>query len=253
MSSPVETIADALVAFILSLMNDPDAADDFVAAPQASLASNGLQGVCMADVAAARPVVVDHPAVHSTPAPMPVPPPSPPGPPTPETEIIRMIQQFTSIDARSTVVDQSVNQNIWTEGGDVTQLFDQEAVVASGDHAVAAGDDATIVDSDVDVTIDDVSIGNEYYDESFNQTGVDEAPVEDATVVEAVTAVEESTAVEEAPPVAETTVVADASVPEPADLLEADMTATADVSYDSDAASAAAASEQPIEELIEEN
>ena len=42
----------------------------------------------------------------------------------------------------------------------MTQIFDQEAVVASGDEAIAAGDDATFVDSEVDVTVGDVSVGN---------------------------------------------------------------------------------------------
>ncbi len=55
----------------------------------------------------------------------------------------------------------------------MTQIFDQEAVVASGDEAVAAGDDATVVDSEVDVTIGDVAIGNTTNDGSFNNTGVD--------------------------------------------------------------------------------
>lgn len=249
MTSPVETIADALVSFILSLLNDPKAADDFASAPQAALASNGLQKVCMADVAAAKPVVVDHPNVTPTP----MPPPPPPGPPTPETEIIRMIQQFTSIDARSTIVDQSVNQNIWTNGGDVTQLFDQEAVIASGDDAVAAGDDATLTDSDIDVTIGDVAIGNEHNEGSFNQTGVDPAPdaepvADAAPVADVAPIVEEVLAVAEPAPAP----VEDASVPEPADVLEADMTATADVSYETDAASAAVP-EQPLEDPVEEN
>src|SRR5690606_20231605 len=168
MTSPVETIADALIAFILSLLNDPEAADEFVARPQAVLADHGLQGACLADVAAVKPVIVDHPGVtpHN-------PPPPPPHEPSVVNEIVRMIQQYTTIDARSTIVDQSVNQNIWTEGGDVTQWFDQEAVVASGDESIAAGDDVSVVDSDVDVSMGDVSIGNESNQDSFNNTGTD--------------------------------------------------------------------------------
>ena len=166
MSTPVATIADALIAFILSLLRDPAAVEEFAAAPKAMMASNGLAGrlrggrpggqarhrrppergpkpMRSAAGLRRRPRPIDHEEPDEV-----------------VKEISRIINQFTTIDARSTIVDQSVNQNIWTNGGDVTQIFDQEAVVASGDEAVAAGDDATLVDSEVDVTVGDVSIGN---------------------------------------------------------------------------------------------
>ncbi|WP_313355755.1 IniB N-terminal domain-containing protein [Microbacterium sp.] len=289
MTSPVETIADALIAFILSLLRDPDAAESFVASPEAALARHGLEDVCMADVAAVRPVIVDHPHVinQSTP------PPPPPAPPVDThgdgavREIVRMIQQYTTnIDARSTILDQSVNQNIWTEGGDVTQVFDQAAVVASGDNAVAAGGDATVVDSDVDVTIGDVSVGNETNTGSFNQTGTDgtpdddvapddapdEAPLPDAATADPATADPDSDVPEAATAAVGTAVdtavqaggdtpvvvqepapAPPADVPEPADLLESDMTAggAAD-SYDADAASAAL-DDQPVDIPVEDD
>ncbi|MEJ1089303.1 IniB N-terminal domain-containing protein [Microbacterium sp. Mu-80] len=271
MTSPVETIADALIAFILSLLRDPNAAESFAAQPSATLANNGLQDVCMADVAAVRPVIIDNPRVvhHDTP-----PPPPPPGPDDGDNtetvrEIVRMVQQFTTVDARSTIVDQSVNQNIWTEGGDVTQVFDQEANVASGDDSIAAGDDVSVVDSDLDVTVGDVSIGNETNDGSFNQTGTvpdddaeaapegavadgaadaasdepaeqttpDDAEAQGASVQDAVdTAVDAAGAAAQqpaAPP------PPPADVPEPADLLEGDMTSGGGDSYDADASNAA--------------
>ncbi|MEJ1090767.1 IniB N-terminal domain-containing protein [Microbacterium istanbulense] len=272
MTSPVETIADALIAFILSLLRDPDAADGFSASPQAMLAGSGLAGVCAADVAAVKPVIVDHPTVirHEHPSSPPPPPGGPSGPGDNNgavQEIVRMIQQFTTIDARSTIVDQSVNQNIWTEGGDVTQLFDQEAVVASGDNSVAAGDDATIVDSDVDVTMGDVSVGNETYDGSFNNTGseppadgeadpadVDTAVGTDGVVDEAVdTTVDAVTeATDPAPAPAPEPAPLPADVPEPADVLESDMTSTDDT-YDADAASTAAQSDTVVEDPIEDD
>ena len=268
MTSPVETIADALIAFILSLLRDPDAADGFAAAPQAMLAGSGLASVCAADVAAVKPVIVDHPTVirHEHPS-SPPPPPQGPGDNGAVHEIVRMIQQFTTIDARSTIVDQSVNQNIWTEGGDVTQVFDQEAVVASGDHSVAAGDDATITDSDVDVTMGDVSVGNETYDGSFNNTGseppadgeadpadVDTAVGTDGVVDEAVdTTVDAVTeATDPAPAPAPEPAPLPADVPEPADVLESDMTSTDDT-YDADAASTAAQSDTVVEDPIEDD
>lgn len=168
MSTPVATVADALIAFILSLLRDPAELEEFDAAPKAMLANNGLEDACLADVQAVKPVIVDHPSVIVKPV-------IPPPPPSPPDEVIReirnIVNQFTTIDARSTIVDQSTNQNIWTNGGDVTQIFDQEAVVASGDGSIAAGDDATAIDSDVDVTIGDVSVGNTTNDGSFNNTG----------------------------------------------------------------------------------
>lgn len=279
MTSPVETIADALIAFIMSLLNDPEAAEEFVAQPHATLEDNGLSGVCMADVAQVRPVIVDHPTVirHENP-----PPPAPPGGSDPVHEIVRMIQQFTTVDARSTILDQSVNQNIWTEGGDVTQLFDQDAVVASGDHAVAAGDDAAVVDSDVDVSVGDISAGNTTNDDSFNSTGsgtgdddVSDADVatdapaagdgadvsaaaaaaQDATAdaVDAATDVADAVDAPAPQPDAAPEPAAAASVPEPADLLEADMTAGGGDSYDADAASAAVNDDAPVDAPLEDD
>jgi hypothetical protein len=182
MSTPVATVADALIAFIMSLLRDPAAVEEFDTAPKAVLASNGLQDACLEDVQAVKPVIVDNPVViekHHSP-----PPPPPPPHEKPDAvikEIKSIVHQFTTVDARTTIVDQSTNQNIWTNGGDVTQIFDQEAVVASGDEAVAAGDDATIVDSEVDVTVGDVAVGNTTAEGSFNNTGV--LPPADPTLV----------------------------------------------------------------------
>jgi hypothetical protein len=261
MSTPVATVADALIAFILSLLRDPAAVEEFDAAPRAMLADNDLDDACLADVQSVKPVIVDHPGVTVKPV-------IPPPPPNPPDEVIReirnIVNQFTTIDARSTIVDQSTNQNIWTEGGDVTQIFDQEAVVASGDGSVAAGDDATVVDSEVDVTIGDVSVGNTTNDGSFNNTGGAAAAEGDpalaasdetdtsstaATAGDAVegavdTALDASADAVEVPvadaaPVAEPVPVAE-SVPAPvsepaADPLAADLTSSADT-YESDEA-----------------
>src|SRR6187431_6047 len=175
MSTPVATVADALISFILSLLRDPAAVEEFDAAPKAALASKGLQDACAADVQAVKPVIVDNPTVVVKPV-GPPPPPDPPHTDEVVKEIKQIINQFASIDNRTTIVDQSTNQNIWTEGGDVTQIFDQEAVVASGDDAIAAGDDATLIDSDVDVTVGDISVGNTTNDGSFNNTGTDADP-----------------------------------------------------------------------------
>ena len=290
MITPVATIADALFAFIMSLLRDPEAAAAFTAAPHAALANNGLGDACAADVRAVKPVIVDH--AHVSPKPTPTPQQFPPTDqhsvdPEPPDEVIReitrIINQFTSVDARTTIVDQSTNQNIWTEGGDVTQIFDQEAVVASGDDAVAAGDDANLIDSDVDITVGDVSVGNTTNDGSFNTTGADgddaltttddaalttaDAPTESddlsdaatiagnavATAVDAATSAAASAVedvVPEAPVEAPAEAPAEAPVEQPADLLSADLT-SADDTYEADAASAVI-DEPLIEEPAEE-
>ena len=157
MTTPLATIADALIEFILSLLSDPAAAAEFEEDPEGSLSRANLSSVCVEDVKAVAPVIVDRPDVY--PKPVPPGPPGPPKPPTVKEEIYNITNSF-SIDNRATIVDQSVNQNIWAQG-DVNQIFDQEAVVNSGDNGVAAGEDADVDNSDTDVTVGDVSIGND--------------------------------------------------------------------------------------------
>lgn len=276
MSTPVATVADALIAFILSLLRDPAAVEEFNAQPSAVMKSNGLEDVCAADVQQVKPVIVDHPDVH----------PRPPAPPHPEPpdivhrEIARIVNQFTTIENRPTIIDQSTNQNIWTNGGDVTQIFDQEAVVAVGDDSIAAGDDATKVDSDVDVTVGDVSIGNEHHTNSHN-TDVDAADNSGTVVVtdgEGTVAAEvaDGTSADDMSGAAEAAgdavagavdaaVDATATVqaivepaPEPVapapaeESLASDMTATTDT-YEADTSSAAPVDDTYYEEPIEED
>jgi hypothetical protein len=289
MSSPVATIADALIAFILSLLRDPDAAEKFADDPHGAMAENGVQGASVGDVRDVKPVIVDHPQVE-------------PKPPTHSAqtsgaernlvnaepdevivEISRIMNQFTTVDARSTVstvvdaratiVDQSVNQSIWTEGGDVTQQFDQEAVIASGDRAVAAGNDASTIDQDLDLTVGDVSVGNDTYTDSFNDAEVDVSapqqtapdPAEQAPGVEpeatpAPEAAEPEAAKPEVagpeaaepaavePAAVEPAVVeapqTPASLPEPADTLETVLTTESGDTYDPGTAAL------PVEEVV---
>ena len=175
MATPVETVADALFSFILSLLRDPVAAKEFTAEPQATLANHGLGNVCQADVAAVKPVIVDHPSVVYVPSPAPAPQPSyrPPAPEhhDPVQEIVRMVQHFTTVDARSTIVDQSVNQNIWAQG-DVMQIFDNEAVLATGAGSTAAGNDI-IHDSSQDSSTTIVAGGDAVVDNDIDVSTVD--------------------------------------------------------------------------------
>ena len=180
MTTPLATIADALIEFILSLLRDPAAAAEFEAAPQETLARHGLSDACVDDVRAVAPVIVDRPDVQARQV-VPAPHSTSNDPATVERAISNITNSF-HIDNRATIVDQSVNQNIWAHG-DVNQLFDQEAIINSGDHGASAGHDATVDDSDTDVTVGDVSIGNDettttitdsFDDESTNtETDVD--------------------------------------------------------------------------------
>ncbi|MFJ6653908.1 IniB N-terminal domain-containing protein [Microbacterium sp. NPDC091313] len=169
MSVTLATIADALIEFILSLLRDPEAAAEFDADPENALAQRGLSQASAADVCAVAPVIAERPevvpmhvvkvAAASAPAPD----------PTPVVREIKSItNSFSYIDDRDTLVDQSVNQNIWA-GGDVTQVFDQEAVIASGDHAMAAGHDAT-VDTDIDQSTTIGAGGDVAIDSSIDET-----------------------------------------------------------------------------------
>lgn len=181
-ATPLTTIADALIEFILSLLRDPSAAQEFSEDPDESLNRAGLGNVCGEDVRSVVPVVVDHPdVVVRPPAPQPIIVHVPGAPAPSKPDVVREITTIANnfhIDNRSTIVDQSVNQNIWAEG-DVTQIFDQEAVFAVGDGSMAAGDDAVHDESNTDVTMGDVSIGNTTTDvsieDSFNDESIDVA------------------------------------------------------------------------------
>ncbi|MEO6085308.1 MAG: IniB N-terminal domain-containing protein, partial [Umezawaea sp.] len=154
----------SLLQFILQLLGDDSARAEFTASPHEVLRENGFDNLCAADVRDARPLIVDNVQtaqsnsfdrelngggnsthVHHTP-----PPPSDGGGghggggdggmDGAIQEIHYITQNYSWSDSHNTVLDNSVNQNIWADG-DVVQWFDNDPVVASGDGAVAAGDD----------------------------------------------------------------------------------------------------------------
>lgn len=212
------TIASQLLEFLMNLMRDPQAAAEFNADPEGYLASSGLANICSADVEAVAPVVLEH-AVrrefggeahaeasaraeayaraeavsrserdhdhgrdrdhdrdrdqdhdHAV---------------TQLTDIVNNFEYTQNIDDRDTNVDQSVRQNIWTDGGDVKQWFDNDAIIASGDDSIAAGGDAKVDnstdnstnveahDSTVKVGTTDVDIEDSFNDNSDRSTNVD--------------------------------------------------------------------------------
>jgi hypothetical protein len=177
------TLASQLVQFLMSLFNNPHAAQAFLADPEQALSDAGLGDVCAADVDAAMPVVLDYAPItvnassfdrqyntggngawtgpnggHGSGF---IPPLAGGGSGNYLDDHAQTVQQlqhvvnnysYSSImDDRDTVTDQSVNQNIWADG-DVSQFFDNHATIASGEHAMAAGDD---IDFNTDNSIDD--------------------------------------------------------------------------------------------------
>jgi len=193
-------LTSLLLDFLLSLLRDPEAAAEFNADPEGTLEKAGLGDVECEDVDTVLPVILDYAPVvgereydtggnhveggnaggggghhggghnggghHG-------------GGNSAGGDHAHAVQQihhivknysYTEVDDRDTITDLSTNQNIWANG-DVVQWFDNDAIVASGDHAVAAGDDAWVDNSEdnstnVDVEVDieageDIIIGDD--------------------------------------------------------------------------------------------
>ncbi|WP_255770537.1 IniB N-terminal domain-containing protein [Pseudarthrobacter sulfonivorans] len=171
------TLANDLVQFLMSLFGNHEAAQAFLDDPEGALDDAGLGGVCSADVDAAMPVILDFAPITvnassfersyntggngaatggGTVAVTPPPSGGDHGDHGDRWDHSHAVQQLhnvvnnyswtSTVDDRDTITDQSVNQNIWAHG-DVSQYFDNHAVIASGDRAVAAGDDVDMKDS----------------------------------------------------------------------------------------------------------
>ncbi|MEV1293971.1 IniB N-terminal domain-containing protein [Pseudonocardia sp. NPDC049635] len=162
----------SLIQFILDLLRDPKLLAEFKEDPQGLLASCGLSEVSAEDVRDAIVLAQDNDDVsfdrnystggnggggHST-------PPPPVEHPKPGEDPITYLDKYVTnnhytynIDDRDTIVDNSINQNIDTGGGDFRQDIETNSVVASGDGAVAAGGD---IEDSVITTGDDNIVGD---------------------------------------------------------------------------------------------
>lgn len=97
----------------------------------------------------------------------------------------------TEIWSNSTIVDQSVNQNVAAFGG-VDQSFDNSSVVASGEGSIAAGGDVDwsySVNESSNITADgDINIGNETtittITDSMNEYSVDYSYTDNSTTID---------------------------------------------------------------------
>lgn len=83
-------------------------------------------------------------------------------------KITSITNSYTYVDDRDTLIDQSVTQQIWAEG-DVTQYFENQAVVASGDGAIASGADTSSSGNEIDATIENTTTT---ISDSGNQTEI---------------------------------------------------------------------------------
>ena len=158
------TPADNLIELILRLLEDPIALAEFEQNPDAVLATCGASDVSADDVRDALVLADDrdhddnreHGGTH-------LPPPPPPRPQPGESDkeaTTRYIKEYVTnnyVDDRDTSIDNSVNQQIDTGGGDLDQIIRTSSTTASGDGAVAAGGD--IRDSTI-TSGDDNQIGD---------------------------------------------------------------------------------------------
>jgi hypothetical protein len=178
-------MTQSLLDFILNLLSDSDAKAAFMADPDRALADAGLSDVCSEDVADAMSYVAEYHPVALV------------GPreynlgntavvqhaedhrgehhewhddddrPGPHDGVIQQLQYITNnyayTDSHDTLIDKSVNQNIWNKGT-LAQSFDDHSVTAT-DHSVAAGRDfdGTAVTGDANVVGHDNSVGNTSY------------------------------------------------------------------------------------------
>lgn len=201
MSTVLSTMANALIEFILSLLRDPDVAAEFDADPDGSLAAAGLGNATYSDVCSVMPLIYDNPQViqRAEPAlsatqtgqPSLTISISPPGVVQELREVMTNNSYVTNNNA--TMVDQSVNQNIWADG-DVMQMFDNDAVIASGADSTAAGDDivddrsqdsSTTVVAGRDAAVDnvtDITTVADSHNETVEQPAITPAPAAAAPV-----------------------------------------------------------------------
>ncbi|TCK27754.1 IniB N-terminal domain-containing protein [Pseudonocardia endophytica] len=147
----------SLLQFILDLLRDPEKLQEFKDDPKGALSACGLQNVTPEQVHDAIVLASDNDHVSfdrdyntggNHVAGASVPPPPPPASHADHDAGVKYLDKYVTnnyitnnIDDRDTIIDQSVNQNIDTHGGDFNQTIDNHSVNATGDGAVAAGGD----------------------------------------------------------------------------------------------------------------
>jgi len=138
----------SLLEFILNLLRDPAAQQQFTDNPQQALRDHGFDELCAQDVHDALPLVVDNVLVGGTGAPLPVAQPGEEPFDIAVRQIDHIVNNYSYTDSHDTNVDYSVHQTIWTQG-DVNQSFDNDNdTVIANDSTVVEGDSDTVTASD---------------------------------------------------------------------------------------------------------
>ena len=152
----------SLIQFILDLLRDPEKLEEFKDDPKGAMSACGLSAVSPEQVHDALVMAQDNDDVSfdreyhtggnhtggNHVAGANVPPPPPPASHGDHDAGVKYLDKYitnnyvtNNIDDRDTIIDNSVNQNIDTGGGDFDQRIDNHSVNATGDGAVAAGGD----------------------------------------------------------------------------------------------------------------
>jgi hypothetical protein len=177
------TASTSLLELLLNLLRDPSALTAYREDPEGFLSACG--DVSPADIREALLLIQDSQEAdfgrdyntggnHIQVPPPPAAPEPEPGESNHEAAARYLDSYVTNnyIDDRDTTVDNSVNQQIDTGGGDFDQDIDVDSTVASGDDSVAAGDD--IEDSTI-TTGDDNTVGDDNVTGDDNTVGDDNA------------------------------------------------------------------------------
>jgi hypothetical protein len=142
----------SLLDLLMNLLNDPAEKAAFVADPAGFLADCGLDDLSPADIHDAIQLAADNERHdltnhHHGDGHMPPPPPVPShhGESSHDAAITYLnnyiTDNYVTVDARETTIDNSIHQRIDTHGGDLDQVIDNHPVDATGDGAVAVGGD----------------------------------------------------------------------------------------------------------------
>jgi hypothetical protein len=142
----------SLLEFILNLLRDPVAQEQFKADPQQALRDHGFDELCAQDVHDALPLVVDNVLVSGTGDSLPAPQPGEDHFVFAIRQIDHIVNNYSYTDSHDTHVDYSVHQTIWTQG-DVNQSFDNDyGNNHSSDNDTVTANDSTVVDGDANAT-----------------------------------------------------------------------------------------------------
>jgi hypothetical protein len=197
-------MTQSLLDFILNLMRNDDAKAAFATNPDKALADAGLSNVCSEDVSDAMSYVAEyHPVTfvgdrsydvgdtrvsqHASSGHFDGSRDDDDRGYRPEhhdggshAAVVQQLDYITNnysyADSHDTVIDKSVNQNIWNKG-DLSQRFDDHSVTAT-DHSVAAGRDINgdVANGDDNVVGHDNTVGNTFdsddhsINDSFNSS-----------------------------------------------------------------------------------